>query len=105
MAADSGASSHFIDNQLLYGIEQKMPNYVVLDPPVTIIVAGNHRLSEIGQGVFVVIVVDRLGAEHSVQLLVTIVPGLGRHLFSGGAAPATKGVNMVISKKSYLGFG
>ena len=30
-----------------------------------------------------------------------IVPGLGRHLFSGGTA-AAKGVNVVIAKRSYL---
>ena len=44
MAADSGAYSHFIDNQLLMGIEYKMNHYVQLDPPVIINVAGNHRL-------------------------------------------------------------
>ena len=44
MTADSGASSHFIDNQPLPGIEHKMNHYVQLDPPVIINVARNHPL-------------------------------------------------------------
>lgn len=81
-----------------------MINYVNLDPPVTITVAGSHRLSGIGKAVLVVIVVDHLGAKHSVQLLVTIVPGLGRHSFAGGKT-ARKRVNMVVSNNSYLDLG
>ena len=102
VTADSGASSHFIDNQLLPGIELKINHYVHLNPPVTINVAGNHRLYGVGQGVLVVQVLDHLGAKHSVQLPVTIVPGPSRHLFSRGSA-AMKGVNMTIAKNSYLG--
>ena len=86
MTADTGASSHSIDNQLLLGIEHKMNHYVQLDPPVTINVAGNHRLYGVGQGVLVVQVLNHIGSKHYVQLPVTVVPGLGRHLFSGGSA-------------------
>ena len=35
LTAESGASSRFIDNQLLQGIERKMIHYVQLDPLVT----------------------------------------------------------------------
>ena len=49
--ADSGASSHFIDNQHLQGIEHKMIRKVHLDPLVTINVAGNHCLFGVGKGV------------------------------------------------------
>ena len=101
MTADSGASSHFIDNQLLPGIvEKKMNHYVQLDPPVTINVAENHRLYSVGQGVLFVQVLDHIAPEHSVQLPVTVVPGLGRHLVSGGSA-ATRGATMIIATKSY----
>ena len=81
MTADSGASSHFIDNQLLPGIEHKMNHYARLDPPVIINVAGNHRLYCVGQGVLFVQVSDHMGSANSVQLPVTVVPGLGKHLF------------------------
>ena len=44
MTADSGASSHLIDNQLLPGIEHEMNHHVQLDPLETINVGGNHGL-------------------------------------------------------------
>ena len=81
-----------------------MNYYVQLDPPVIINVAGNHRLYAIGQGVLVVQVLDHIGSKHSVQLPVTIVPGPGRHLFSGGSA-AARGVTMIIAMNSYLDMG
>ena len=62
MTADSGGSSHFIDNQLLPGIEHKMNHYVLLDPPVIVNVAGNHRLYGVGQGVLVVQVLNQRGS-------------------------------------------
>ena len=104
MTADSGASSHFIDNQFLQGIEHKMNHYVQLDRPVIINVAGNHRLYGVGQGVLFVQVSDHIGSKHSVQLPVTVVPGLGRHVFSGGSA-AARGVTMIIATQSYLDMG
>lgn len=70
-----------------------------LDPPVTINPAGNQRLFGVGRGFLVVFVVFHLGFKHSVRLPVTIVPGLGRHLFAAGTA-AGKGVNLVIAKSS-----
>ena len=101
MTADSGASSHFNDNQLLPGIEPKMNQYVQQDLPETVNVAGNHRLYGVGRGVSAVQVLNHIGSKHSVQLPVSIVPGLGRHLFSGGSA-GTRGVNMIIAKNSYF---
>ena len=83
MTADSGASSHLIDNRLLPGIEQRMLNYVHLEPPLTLSVAGGYRLSGVGKGIFMVEVEDQQGIKNPVQLPVTIVPGLGRPLFSG----------------------
>ena len=100
MTADSRVSSHFIDNQLLPGIEHKINHYVQLEPPVIINVAGNHRLYGVGQGVLFVHVSDHIGSKHSVQLPVTVVPGLGRHLFSGGSA-AARGVTMIIATKDF----
>ena len=67
-------------------------------------VAGNHRLYGVDQGVLVFQVLDHIGSKHSVQLPVTVVPGLGRHLLSGGPA-AARGVTMIIATKSYLEMG
>ena len=91
MTAGSGASSHFIDNQLLPGIEHQINHYVQLDPPVTINLAGNHRLYGAGQGILLVQMFDHIGSKHSVQLPVTVVPRLGTYLFWGGSA-ATRGL-------------
>lgn len=88
MTADSSASSHLIDKQLLPGIEHKMLSYVHLNPAVTINVARGHRLSSVGRGILMVRVEYQQGVNHDVQLPVTIVPGLGRHLFSGVTATA-----------------
>ena len=44
--ADSGACSHFIDNQLLPSVELKMNHYVHLNQ---FNVGGNHRLYGVGQ--------------------------------------------------------
>ena len=84
VTADSGASSDFIHKQILPGIKLQINLYVHLNPPVTINVPGNHRLYGVCQVVLVVQVLDHLVSNHSVQLPVTILPGLGRHLFSGG---------------------
>ena len=81
-----------------------MNHYVQLDHPVTINVAGNPRLYGVGQGVLFVQVLDHLSSKHSVQLPVTVVPGLDRHLFSGASA-AARGVNMIVTTKSYLDMG
>ena len=95
MTVDSGASSHFIDNRLLPGIEQRMLNYVHLEPLVIINVAGGHRLLAVGKWILIV-AEDQQGIQQPVQLPVTIASRLGRHLFSGGTA-ATNGVSMVIA--------
>ena len=81
-----------------------MLSYVHLEPPVIINVAGGHRLSGVGKGILIVEVEGQQGIKHLVQLPVTIVPGLGRHLFSAGTA-ATKIMSMVIAARSYLDLG
>ena len=79
-----------------------MNQYMQLDPPVTIDVVGNHRLYGVGQGGLVGKVLDHIGSKHAVQLTPTIVPGLGRQLYSWGSA-ATRWVNIIIANNSCLG--
>ena len=86
MTASSGASSHFIDNQLLPGIEHKNEPLRTAGP------SCNNRRSRKPSPLWrwlrglVVHVIDHIGSKHSVQHSVTTVPELGRHLFSGGSA-------------------
>ena len=63
MTAARGASSHFIDNQLLPGTELKIYHDAQLDSPKTTNVAGSHRLYGVCQGVSVVQVLDHIGSE------------------------------------------
>ena len=84
MTADSGTSNYFIDNQLRHGIEQKMIIFVRVNPPVTINIAGKHDGLGVGKRVLVD-VPDQI-SKHPARFPFTIVPGLGRHLFSGGTA-------------------
>ena len=81
-----------------------MNYYLQLDHLANINVAGNHRRYGVDQGVLFVQVLDHLGSNRSVQLPVTVVPGLGRQLCSGGSA-ATRGVTMIIATKSFLDMG
>ena len=66
MTADSGASSHFIDNRILPGIEQRMLNHVHLEPPEIINGAGGHRLSGV-KGILIVEVEDQQGIKHPIS--------------------------------------
>ena len=79
---DSGSSGHFLDSQLLPGIDQHMVEYTKLDPPMNILTAGRHLLYGTAKGVLNTIAVDSEGNEHCVKLPAVIVPGLGKHLFS-----------------------
>lgn len=54
-------------------------------------VADGHCLSGVGEGGLIVQVEDQQDVKHNVQLPARIVPGLGRHVFSGGTA-TTKGL-------------
>ena len=51
MTADCGASSHFIDNRLLPGVEERMLKCVHLEPSLIRNVAGGRRLSGVGKGI------------------------------------------------------
>ena len=78
-----------------------MKDIVRLDPPATIVVAGYSTLRGVSMGTLTVRVTDAQGVFHDMLLPAMNVPGLGRHLFSGGTA-ARKGINTVIANKSYL---
>ena len=81
-----------------------MKDIVKLDPPATIVVAGHNTLRGVSMGTLAVRVTDAQGFLHDMLLPAMNVPGLGRHLISGGTA-ALKGINTVIAKESYLDVG
>ena len=99
MTSDCGASSTFIGE-----IESRMKDTVKLDPPAMIVIAGHNTFKKVSMGILIVRVTDAQGFLHDMLLPAMNVPGLGRHLFSGGTA-AMKGINTVIDKESYLDVG
>ena len=81
MTLDYGASSNFVDSHVIGDFELRMKNIVKIDP------------SAKAQGFLLDMLLPAMD-----------VPGPGRHLFSGGTT-ASKGVNTIIAKESYLDVG
>lgn len=75
LTTDSGAVSHFIDNQLLNRIKDNMLDYVNLDPLVTMVVAGRHLPRDLGKRTRLVLFNDQHGG---IRFPAMVVPGLGR---------------------------
>ena len=104
MTVDTGASSHFLDSELLPDLEQRMIECTKIDPPLRITVAGQGQLPGTAKGVLKVVVTDQHGHSHPVRLPFICVPNLGRHLFSGGTA-RKQGVSTFIGPTSFLDLG
>ena len=104
MTSDCGAASHFVDCNLVGGIESRMKDIVKLDPPATIVVAGHNTLRGVSMATLTVRVTDAQIFLHDILLPTMNVPGPGRHLFSGGTA-ALKGIRTIIVEESYLDVG
>ena len=104
MMSDCEASSHFVDCNLIGDIESRMKDIVKLDPPATIVSAGHRALRGVSRGILTVRVTDAQNFLHDMLLPAMNVPGLGRHLFSGGMT-ALKGIYTIIAKESYLDVG
>ena len=104
MTSDYGASSHFVDSNLIGDIEARMKGIVKLDPPVAIVVAGRRTLRGVSIGTLTVRVTEPQEFSHDMLLPAMNVPGLRRHLFLGGTA-VVKGFNTVIVEESYADVG
>ncbi|CAB1109566.1 unnamed protein product [Ectocarpus sp. CCAP 1310/34] len=104
MTVDTGASNHFLDNELIPALEQRMVEYTKIDPPLLIHVAGQGQLHGTAKGALKVTVTDQNGNPRSIRLPFICVPKLGRHLFSGGTA-RKQGVSTFIGSTSFLDTG
>ena len=104
MTSDCGISSHFVDSHLIGDVKSCRMGNVKLDPSATIVVAGHSTFSGVSMGTLTVCVTDAQGLIADMLLPAMNVPRLGRHQFWGGAA-ALKGVNISITKQSYLDDG
>ena len=88
---DSGSSKHFIDPELIRGLESRMLEYTRIKPPMEIPVAGDNVLRGSTQGIVLVVVRGTDDVLRTVKLPIVLVPGLKRNVFSSSAA-AQKGV-------------
>ena len=101
MLVDSGASAHFVDSDLLPGLRDCLMSYQVLDPPMIITTAGLRRVHGTATGELPCIVVDTDGLERRISVRVTVVPGMGKHLFSPKFAQRN-GVHTLFTSKNYI---
>ena len=101
MLVDSGASAHFVDSDLLPGLRDCLMSYQVLDPPMIITTAGLRRVYGTATGELPCIVVDTDGLERRISVRVTVVPGMGKHLFSPKFAQRN-GVHTLFTSKNYI---
>ena len=104
ITSDCGASSYFVGSNLIGDIEARMKDIVKLDPPATIVVAGHSILRGVSMGTLAIRVTNVQRFLHDMLLPAMNVPGIGRHLLSGGTA-ALKEINTAIAKESYLDVG
>ena len=104
MTSVCGASSHFVDSNLVGHIASRLKNIVKLHPLATIVVAGHSTLRGVSIGTFAVRVTNAQDFLHDMLLPAMNMPVLGGHLFSGGTA-ALKEINTIIAKESYLDVG
>ena len=98
LLVDSGASGHYLDSNLITDLDNILDDYTVLEHPLKIVGVGGHELHGVGEGVITALALDVEGDERKVRFKCTTVPGLGRHLFSTGAA-TKKGAYTIISDR------
>ncbi|CAN0529167.1 unnamed protein product, partial [Laminaria digitata] len=83
---DSGASDHFIDDELLPGLREGMKEYKTLTEPKPIETAGNKKVLATATGTICGHIINQSGEDIPVRISVVVVPGIGRHLLSSARA-------------------
>ena len=101
MVVDSGASDHYVDDKLDKDIKQLMFDYQEFDTPRTITTAGLHTPLGTATGKLRSKVTGSNGRTRMATLPITNVPGIGRNLFSSGAAQG-EGITTIISDNALL---
>ena len=97
LLVDSGSSKHFINSELIRGVESRMLEYSSIISPIEITAAGNNVLRGTTQGILQVVVRGTDDVLRTVKLPIVLVPGLKRKSFSSSAA-SQKGVKTIIEK-------
>ena len=98
LLVDSASSKHFIDSDLIHGVESRFLEYTRTEPPVEITAAEDRVIRSTVQGILLVVVRGTYDALKTVKLPIVLVLGLSRNLFSSSAA-VKKGVKTIIEQK------
>ena len=72
---DSGSSKHFIDTELLRGVESRIQEYIRIEPSMEMTAAGNNVLRGTTQGTLLVVARRTYNALRTVILSIVLVPG------------------------------
>ena len=86
MLVDSGASDHFVDEDLVPGLRQRIRGLGILEEPKPIETAGNKKVFVTATGTICGHIINPSGKPLPVRIFVYLVPGMGRHLFSSVTA-------------------
>ena len=78
------ASKHFIDPELIRGVESRLMEYTRIEPPMNITATGNNVLRGTAQGIVLIVVRGTDDALRRVKLPIVLVPGLKRSVFKFG---------------------
>ena len=101
MLVDSGASAHFVDSELIPGLQECMQSYEPLVPPMIITTAGMRRVYGTAAGMLPCAVTDTDGVERRITVRVVVVPGMGKHLFSPKFAQR-HGIHTLFTDENYI---
>ena len=82
MLVDSGASDHFVDEDLISGLRQRIRGLRILDKPKPIETAGYKKTFATATGIICGQIINPSGEPIPVRIFAYLVPGMGRHLFS-----------------------
>ena len=105
LLVDLGPSKHFIDSNLIRGVDSRMQEYARIEPTMEITAAGNNVLRGTAQGILLVVVRGTDDALKTVKLPIALVPGLKRNLFSTSAAAKKDGETIIEPEGSSLDLG
>ena len=97
LLVDSGSSKHFIDPELMRGVESRMFEHTRIDPPMEIRAAGDNVSRGTTQGILMVVVRGNDNVLRTIKLPIVLVHRLKRKLFFTSAA-AQKSVKTIIEK-------
>ena len=92
---------HFIDPELIRGVESRMLEYTRIEPPIEITAVGDNVLCGTSQGILLAVVRVTQDVLKTVSLSIVLVPSFKRNLFPS-SAEAKKGVEVVIERMAHL---